>query len=104
MDLAGAAYKMTACFPNEERFGLTSQVRRAAASVPANVAEGWGRDMPGVYVQHLRVAQGSLKELETHVILACRVSLIEESQAAPVLSLADEIGRMLRRMIRSIER
>ncbi len=65
MDLAVECYGLTKGFPKEETFGLTSQIRRAAASIAANVAEGYGRDSPGQYVNFLRVAQGSLKELET---------------------------------------
>ena len=67
MDLAVAAYRVTSSFPLEERYGLTSQIRRSSASIPANIAEGYGRESAGAYTQQLRVAQGSLKELETHV-------------------------------------
>jgi len=73
MDLAVAAYRLTASFPTDERYGLTSQIRRACASIPANIAEGYGRESAGAYAQQLRIAQGSLKELETHVELAHRV-------------------------------
>jgi four helix bundle protein len=72
MNLAEATYRLTATFPREEVYGLTAQSRRSAASVPANVAEGYGRDSKGAYVQHLRIAQGSLKELETHLMLSQR--------------------------------
>jgi four helix bundle protein len=65
MDLAVLAYRLTVQFPADERYGMISQIRRSAASVPANIAEGYGRESPGAYAQHLRVAQGSLKEFET---------------------------------------
>ncbi len=104
MDQAVAAYRLTASFLSDERYGLTGQIRRAAASVPANIAEGYGRESPGAYAQHLRVAQGSLKELETHIELAQRIGLITANVLEPHMKSADEIGRMLRALIRAIER
>ena len=104
MDLAVAAYRLTASFPNDERFGLTSQIRRSCASIPANIAEGYGRESPGAYAQQLRVAQGSLKEFETHVEQSQRVGLVEVEFSLATLKQAEEIGKMLRSLIRSIER
>jgi four helix bundle protein len=104
MDIAVAAYRTTTSFPSDERYGMTSQIRRAAASIPANIAEGYGRESPGAYALHLRVAQGSLKELETHFELAQRVGLIDDDTVSPLLKNAEEIGKMLRSLIRSIER
>ncbi len=75
MDLAGACYRTTREFPKEELYGITSQMRRAAVSVAANIAEGHGREGRGKFIQFLRVAQGSLKELETHLLLSQRVGL-----------------------------
>ena len=103
MELAVACYRMTRAFPREEIFGMTSQIRRAGASVPANIAEGYGRDSAGSYVQFLKNAQGSLKELETHVLLAHRVELVSKEAAAPVLDRAEMMGKMLRGLIRSIQ-
>jgi four helix bundle protein len=103
MDVAVSCYDITKGFPKEEAYGLTSQIRRAAASVPANIAEGHGRDGTGNYVQHLKVAQGSLKELETHLILSTRVGLLDATKADVVLMQSDEIGRMLRALIRSLQ-
>jgi len=99
MDLAEQAYFVSKRFPHEERYGLTSQIRRAAASVPANIAEGYGRQTRPAYVSHLRIAQGSLKELETHLMLAARVQLCSSAEIEPLLADADEIGRMLRALI-----
>ena len=104
MDLAVSAYRLTATFPTEERYGMISQIRRSSASIPANIAEGYGRESPGAYAQHLRVAQGSLKELETHILLAGRVGLTSDDAIRPIVAAADEIGRMLRSLIRSIDR
>jgi four helix bundle protein len=103
MDLAVDCYNATSEFPAREVYGLTSQIRRASVSIPANIAEGYGRESPGHYVSFLRIAQGSLKELETHLMLSSRLGFVSEEQAAPVLSKADGIGRMLRSLIRSIQ-
>ena len=104
MDLAVAAYRLTASFPTDERYGLTSQIRRACASIPANIAEGYGRESAGAYAQQLRIAQGSLKELETHVELAHRVGLLDAASLSNHLRDAEEIGKMLRSLIRAVER
>ncbi|RNJ51306.1 four helix bundle protein [Methylocystis hirsuta] len=104
MDLAVECYALTKGFPKEEIFGLTSQIRRAAASVPANIAEGYGRDSAGHYLNFLRTAQGSLKELETHLLLANRIDLVKTDVVERVLSKTEGIGKMLRALIRSIQR
>lgn len=103
MDLAAACYRTTRRFPRDELYGMVSQIRRAAASVPANVAEGHGRNSRGEYIQFLRVAQESLKELETHVLLAQRIGLAEEKALGPILEEAEILGKMLRALIRSLE-
>jgi four helix bundle protein len=103
MALAEACYKLTAEFPREELYGMTAQVRRAAVSIPANIAEGHGRDNTGSFIQFLRIAQGSLKELETHLLLAERIGILDRDGAAPLLVECDEIGRMLRALIRSLQ-
>ncbi|HTV68925.1 MAG TPA: four helix bundle protein [Rhizobiaceae bacterium] len=73
IELTVACYAATRAFPNSEMYGLTSQIRRSSTSISANIAEGYGRDSRGAYVQFLRIAQGSLKELETHLIVATRL-------------------------------
>lgn len=103
MQLAKEMYSFTREFPKEELYGLTSQIRRASVSIPANIAEGYGRDNPGDYSRFLQIAQGSLKELETLVLLACDVGIAEPAAIEAPLSLADRIGRMLRSLIRSIQ-
>ena len=103
MDLATDCYRATGDFPKTEIYGLTSQIRRAAGSVPANIAEGHGRELTGAFIQFLRVAQGSLKELETHLMLASRLSLLEESRLQELLQAAEEIGKMIRSMIRRLQ-
>jgi four helix bundle protein len=103
MNLAADAYRLTATFPKEETYGLTSQVRRSGASVPANIAEGYGRDSKGAYVQQLRVAQGSLKEFETHLLLAERVGIVGTADLQQLLVRSETVGKMLRSLIRSVE-
>lgn len=103
MNLAEACYRLSSALPRDELFGMTSQIRRASTSIPANIAEGYGRNSAGSYAQFLRVAQGSLKELETHLLLAQRVELLTSKQVDPALSACDAVGRMLRSLIRSIE-
>jgi four helix bundle protein len=104
MSVAERAYRLTARFPKDEIYGMTSQIRRAAASIAANIAEGHGRESSGSFVQFLRVSQGSLKELETHLVLAARVQLVSTEDVEPLLQQCDELGRMLRSLIRSIQR
>ncbi len=103
VDLAAECYRITLKLPPSELYGMSSQIRRASASVAANIAEGHGRDSTGSFTQFLRVAQGSLKELETHLIISGRVGLLDQSVADEVLAQCDEIGRMLRSLIRSLE-
>ena len=85
MSLAVSCYGFTKLLPKDELFGMTSQIRRAASSIPANIAEGYGRDSRGDYVQFLRISQGSPKELETHILVCTRVRLLAEPEANNVL-------------------
>jgi len=94
MELAAECYQETKEFPREEAFGLTGQIRRAAAAIPANIAEGHGRGSTKEYRQFLRTAQASLRELETHVLLSTRVGLMPESRSIPLLQSADLLGQM----------
>ena len=103
MTLAESRYRLTRRFPREDLFGLTSQIRRAAGSVPANIAEGHGRENTGNFVQHLRISQGSLKELETHLLLAERVGILPAPDLQLALSQCESLGKMLRALIRSLQ-
>ena len=102
MDLVEQCYIVTRKFPNDEQFGLTSQIRRAAVSIPANIAEGWGRQGRAEYLRFLMIAQGSLKELETHLLLSRRVGITNESQVEPLLKNADSLGRMIFNLARKL--
>jgi four helix bundle protein len=88
MELAAAIYRLTHAWPKEELYGLTSQARRAAASVPANIA--------GSYLQFLKVAQGSLKKLETHLLIAERIDIAKTDELAPALAQCERVGKLLR--------
>jgi four helix bundle protein len=103
MDLAEQCYRATKPFPREEQYGFTSQIRRSAVSIPANIAEGYGRDGIASFVQFLRIAQGSQKELETHLLLAFRVELLVQNDADPILAVFERVGKMLRNLTRSLE-
>jgi four helix bundle protein len=102
MDLVIDVYKSTALFPAEERFGLASQSRRAAVSIPSNIAEGHGRKSTGAYVNFLAIAYGSLMELETQIQIAARLNYLDESKELGLLAKTDEIGKMLSGLKRSL--
>lgn len=103
MDMVVAVYGLTDEFPAQERYGLASQMQRAAVSIPANIAEGYGRLHRGDYVHHLSIAQGSLAELETHLTIAVRLEFIPRDEAAGVWTMAQEVGKMLSGMIRALQ-
>jgi four helix bundle protein len=103
MALAELCYRVTRSFPKEELFGLTSQIRRSAASIAANVAEGHGRENTQTFIQYLRIAQGSLKELETHLLLAERVAVAAAADLQDPLKQCEALGKMLRSLIRSLQ-
>ncbi|MGL4620709.1 four helix bundle protein [Chroococcidiopsis sp.] len=103
MNLAEACYRTTKAFPKEELYGMTSQIRRAAVSIPANIAEGYGRKNRGEYIQFLYIAQGSLKELETHLLIAQRVELTCCQTINSLLIHSESVGRLLLALIRALE-
>jgi four helix bundle protein len=103
MTLAEICYRLTRAFPRDELFGLTSQIRRCSASIPANIAEGRGREHTRSFIQYRRISQGSLKELETHLLLAERVGITTSQAIAPAMELCEGVGKMLRALIRSLQ-
>ena len=103
MQLVRECYHLTDLFPDSERFGLTNQLRRAAVSVPSNIAEGHGRGSPKNFLNFLWIANGSLAELETQVLLAVELKFVSAVQTEHVLNLAQQVGRMLTGLRRSIE-
>jgi len=92
-------YRSTARFPDSERYGLTSQIRRAATSIAANIAEGWGRGSTGEYIQFLTIARGSAMELETHLIVACNLGFVKSDEVNGVTRQVENIAKMLNRLI-----
>lgn len=104
MDLAVACYTATKSFPGDERFGLTSQIRRSASSVPANIAEGQGRQSTKEFLHFLSIARGSLKELETHLILSERLGMLPTATLGELLFQTDNVSRMLTGLKKSLER
>ena len=102
MDLTIEIYRFSSDFPKSEVYGLASQLRRAGVSVPSNIAEGYGRGSRKEYVQFLCISQGSLKELETQVILAQRLNYGSKAAVDGLLGLSEEVGRMLGALIRSL--
>ena len=104
IDLAVESYTISSSFPREERSGLISQMRRAATSVAANIAEGEGRYSNAEFVQFLRISRGSLLELETHFIIAQRLNYLTNTDLERLLSHSSEIGKMINGLIKSISR
>jgi four helix bundle protein len=104
MALAEAIWQETRTFPVEERFVLTQQLRRAVSSIPANIAEGFGRRSSGDYRRFLSIANGSLKEAETHVLLAKRVGLLSPEVADRMIEKTNRIGRLLLGLYRHLNR
>jgi four helix bundle protein len=102
IDLTTEVYTMAHHFPDEEKFGLTAQIRRAAVSIAANIAEGWGRGTTKEYIQFLLISRGSLMELETHGIIAMRLGYLSELETSKLKSRVQEIGRMLNGLIQSL--
>ena len=102
IELAKLLYRLTAQLPTDERFGLISQIRRAAVSVPSNIAEGQARRTTGEFIQFISHAEGSAAELDTQVHLAVELGLITERETTASRHLIDEIRRMLNGLRRSL--
>lgn len=102
MDLVTEIYQVTQQFPQEERFGLIGQIRRASVSIPANVAEGHGRKATKAYMNHVSIANGSLMELETLIEIAVRLRYIDADSVRRLFAASDEIGKMLSGLHRSL--
>jgi len=102
ISLAKITYRLTAKFPGEEKFGLVSQMRRAAVSIPSNIAEGQARHTTGEFIQFISHAEGSTAELETQVILSIELGFVEAKSTTDVFILLDEIRRMLNGLRRKL--
>ena len=104
IDLVEEVYRSTEPFPKEERFGLTSQIRRAAVSVPANIAGGAGRHSYKEFAHFLSNAQGSASELETELIIAYRLGYLEKAPFVELYRALDVIGRLITGLSRHLRR
>ena len=102
MDLAAHVYELTRAFPQSEVFGITSQLRRSAVSVPSNIAEGHGRGSPQDFLRFLAIARGSLSELETQLKLAFSIGYLASEQLAVALRHSDDVGALLNGLQRSL--
>ena len=98
VELVAQLYTLTETFPKSEQFGLTNQMRRAAVSIPSNLAEGYARKHRAEYLQFVRIAYGSGAELETQLILSQKLGFANSKNSAPIASLLDEIMRMLNKL------
>ena len=103
MELAQRCYEVTADFPKREIYGLASQIRRAAVSIPSNIAEGHSRRSRQAYLNHLSIALGSQSEVETQIDLACLLGFVSKASADEIQLMAGEVGRMLHGLIASLE-
>jgi len=101
MVLVSDIYKVSASFPDSEKFGLTSQMRRASVSIPSNIAEGWGRLSRKNYIQFLRISRGSLFELETQLLITKELNYISDVEI--INNLITEISKMLNSLIKKLE-
>lgn len=104
MWVAQQVYLLTRGFPPTEQYGMTSQMRRAAVSIPANIAEGWGRRYTAEFIQFLRRANGSRTELETLLLLSSQVNLCSPQAIHPLLEALQTVGRQLTNLERSLQR
>jgi four helix bundle protein len=102
VELALVVYRATAGFPKHELYGLTSQIRRAAVSIPSNIAEGKGHYADGDFRRFLLHARGSLLELQTQIVIAQRLEYLTEEQAATLTQITDDLGRGLKGLIQSV--
>lgn len=102
VDLTENIYRLTAAWPRHEQYGLVSQIRRAAVSVPANVAEGAGRRSTGEFQQFVGIARGSLAEVETLLILAARLGYLKTTTLEALVGDVQELGRMASGLIQAL--
>ena len=104
MDLVEEIYRASKSFPREEIYGLTSQIRRAAVSVPSNIAEGQGRRTTADFLRHLSIAYGSLREVKTQALISARLHYLSQGNANDLPEGAGEVGRLLNGLMASLVR
>ncbi len=96
-------YKLTKAFPAEEKFGIVNQLNRAVVSIPANIAEGWGRESSKNYLQFLRVSRGSLMETETLLVISKNLNYIDDENFRMISEKLDETGKILQGLIKGVQ-
>jgi four helix bundle protein len=102
LDLVEETYKASKSFPKDEIYGLTSQIRRAVVSIPSNIAEGQGRDTSREFRHYLSIAYGSLCEVQTQIFIAPRLTYMKEEQVIRLLSMTDEVARLINGLSNSL--
>ncbi|TZF81042.1 four helix bundle protein [Pedobacter sp. BS3] len=102
IDLAIRIYEISAQFPSDERFGLTSQVRRCAVSISSNISEGAGRNTKGEFIQFLGIANGSSYELQTQIVIAEKLGFIDSNLSSEILKIIDELQKMNYKLQKSL--
>ena len=102
IQLTTSIYQLTKLLPKEETYGLISQLRRAAVSVPSNIAEGYGREATAEYIRFLKIARGSLYEIETQLYLCKTLQFFTDEEIMPCLRSVEEVGKMLNTMLRRL--
>jgi len=103
VDMVSFVYSITKTFPGEEKFGLVNQINRAAISIPANIAEGWGRESSKNFLQFLRISRGSAMELETLLIIANNLGYIDKETNKNVSGKIEEVSKILQGLIKSVQ-
>jgi four helix bundle protein len=103
ISLTKRVYQITGCFPDSERYGLVSQLRRASVSIPSNIAEGWGRGSTAEYARFLRVARGSMYEVETQLTIASELGYLKDDELNRTMDESNQCGRVLSGLLKSIE-
>jgi len=104
MDLVTEIYRLSQKFPKDEVFGLTSQIRRAAVSIPSNIAEGRGKSSKGEFQQFLHHSRGSLAEVETQITIARNLGYLNAAETEPVMEIIAEVGRLLHGLLTSLKK
>ena len=104
VDLVTEIYRLSKKFPKDEVFGLTSQIRRAAVSIPSNIAEGRGKSSKGEFQQFLHHSRGSLAEVETQIIIAQNLGYLNAAETEPVMKIIAEVGRLLNGLLTSLKK
>ncbi len=103
IELVTEIYSVSKTFPNEEKFGIVNQLNRAVVSIPANIAEGWGRESSKNYLQFLRISRGSLMEVETLILISKNLKYVDEEKFNLISNKIEEVGKIRQGLIKSIQ-